>query len=659
MSKNDIILLDNILESQTKESPYDSIGEMFEYFVYSQMQKNYGITQEEILNGVVDGSLDGGIDAIYTYVNGDLLVDLESFYWPRVCSELEINIYTCKHYEHFKMETINCMHSSILEFFDFTKADNELITNFNEEILLKRKEIIEAYNRASLNLNSFSINLFYARRGDEDDVSTDIKAKGDLLVEKLKLMFPNSYVNFYYVGRQTLINKYRKKENYNIRLKFDSIITYDNSYIILANLKNYYDFVTEENELKRYLFNSNVRDFLGNNRVNSDIFQTLENKESPDFWWLNNGVTILATRGIVIGKELDLENVQIVNGLQTTQSLYSFYKNNTANLLNENRNILVKIIISTEKIIQDLIIKSTNNQTVVQGSSFFATDKIQMDIEDILIKNNLYYERREKYYINQNHDINSIVTPLYIASGYLNLVLKNPWRAATLKSRVLREPASYDKVFNKEVSLNIWPVIAKIMKKTDAFLDKKRFENINTEKFLKYSRQLVSFLTISRISKTFNFNINYLLNFEMDKYNEKELEKTWDFIQSNVDLKVKNVRSLSKKFVIIEICERHAKKYNIQDIEKIAKNRDTLKKKMKTRDDILYVITDDFLEDVDKALPSQPWPTRVQNAVAEALDCPPGKVKKAIKVLIKQGRKFNQVNGELFDLDGNKVENKQ
>ena len=61
---------------------------------------------------------------------------------------------------------------------------------------------------------------------------------------------------------------------------------------------------------------------MGINTVNGDILDTLNNrKENEDFWWLNNGITILCSSAIAIGKSITIENVQIVNGLQTSECI--------------------------------------------------------------------------------------------------------------------------------------------------------------------------------------------------------------------------------------------------------------------------------------------------------------------------------------------------
>ena len=45
------------------------------------------------------------------------------------------------------------------------------------------------------------------------------------------------------------------------------------------------------------LFDANVRDYEGDVAVNSGIRATLiEARHDEEFWWLNNGVTIVATK---------------------------------------------------------------------------------------------------------------------------------------------------------------------------------------------------------------------------------------------------------------------------------------------------------------------------------------------------------------------------
>jgi hypothetical protein len=59
----------------------------------------------------------------------------------------------------------------------------------------------------------------------------------------------------------------------------------------------------------------NVRDYQGNTEVNQKIRDTLADTSCEDFWWLNNGISVLCTHATVSGKTLAIENAEVVNGL--------------------------------------------------------------------------------------------------------------------------------------------------------------------------------------------------------------------------------------------------------------------------------------------------------------------------------------------------------
>ena len=74
------------------------------------------------------------------------------------------------------------------------------------------------------------------------------------------------------------------------------------------------------------IFESNIRHYQGDVDVNNKIKDSLDSEFAIDFWWLNNGITIIAEDPSQISKTLSLSNVQIVNGLQTTFTLAKYYK---------------------------------------------------------------------------------------------------------------------------------------------------------------------------------------------------------------------------------------------------------------------------------------------------------------------------------------------
>lgn len=71
---NDQLILDQIVEEQRKQhAPGMKKTEFFEAFVADQILKEFDLTAEEIESGLFGESLDGGIDGLYTFVNGELV----------------------------------------------------------------------------------------------------------------------------------------------------------------------------------------------------------------------------------------------------------------------------------------------------------------------------------------------------------------------------------------------------------------------------------------------------------------------------------------------------------------------------------------------------------------------------------------------------------
>ncbi|MFE1555738.1 AIPR family protein [Streptomyces sp. NPDC058734] len=69
-------------------------------------------------------------------------------------------------------------------------------------------------------------------------------------------------------------------------------------YVCLARLDECYRFITSDNKaLRQELFESNVRDYAGSTAVNNAIGDTLRSGTGEDFWWFNNGVTVVADAG--------------------------------------------------------------------------------------------------------------------------------------------------------------------------------------------------------------------------------------------------------------------------------------------------------------------------------------------------------------------------
>jgi cold shock CspA family protein len=157
----------------------------------------------------------------------------------------------------------------------------------------------------------------------------------------------------------------------------------------------------EDNSLRRSLFNDNVRDYLGNKgSVNSEIERTIYT-EPEMFLLCNNGITIVCNDfEQVRDKLVRIENPQIVNGCQTSNSVFNL--KNHPNI--SNIQIIIRLICTDDLNISNKIVRGTNKQNQVLDEAFEATKPFHQELEEFFLAYEhdvkIYYERRSKQYNN-------------------------------------------------------------------------------------------------------------------------------------------------------------------------------------------------------------------------------------------------------------------
>ena len=144
------------------------------------------------------------------------------------------------------------------------------------------------------------------------------------------------------------------------------------SYIALINAREFVDkLLKDENgNIKNEVFEENIRAFLGETPVNNKIRTTLEDSNKKKiFSVLNNGITIVTPELTLTpnSKEIHLKNYQVINGCQTSNTLFYNYEH-----LNEDTNTIVKCIESINEEYITEIISATNSQTEIPKESFFS-----------------------------------------------------------------------------------------------------------------------------------------------------------------------------------------------------------------------------------------------------------------------------------------------
>jgi hypothetical protein len=187
-----------------------------------------------------------------------------------------------------------------------------------------------------------------------------------------------------------------------------------------------------------------------------------------DFWWFNNGVTIVADYVRIAGKKIVIRDPQIVNGLQTSHEIYNYFQNSGQH---NDRSVLVRIIVPPASgRARDGIIRATNSQTQLPPGALRATEKIQKDIEEALAHDGYYYERRANYYKNLGFQLEQVVSMPRLAREYTALVLGEPHTALRYSESQLLEDSHYLRVFSGENDLDIYRLVLDVHVRIGEFL---------------------------------------------------------------------------------------------------------------------------------------------------------------------------------------------
>ena len=456
MSANDLVLIKELV-SQRKIDLAPDLPESvyFDIFSAEQALKDRDLSYEEIKDGIVDKRGDGGIDAVYLFINNVLCRESISAGEYKRNVPIELVFIQSKTISGFSEEGINKFNASARDLLDLSRDISTLVTVYNSDLLGKIEIFRECYRNLISKFPKLTIRYFYAAFAI--DVHPNVERKVDHLKETVETAFSPVDFSFEFLtaGRMLQLARQTPKSVHHLKLAENPISTGQNAYVCLANLKDYFAFITENGTLNERIFESNVRDYQGNTEVNQKIRDTINNVSLPeDFWWLNNGISVLCSRASVSGKTLTIENAEVVNGLQTSREIFEVVSSHPQT--DDPRSLLVRVIVTEGEESRDRIIRATNSQTAIPSASLRATDKIHRDIEDFLATRGLFYDRRKNYYKNQGMPVRKIVSIGFLAQSVLACALGDPTNARARPTSLIKRDEDYLRIFNESYPLGVY-----------------------------------------------------------------------------------------------------------------------------------------------------------------------------------------------------------
>jgi hypothetical protein len=155
--------------------------------------------------------------------------------------------------------------------------------------------------------------------------------------------------------------------------------------------------------IKKHLFDENLRIFLGlEGGFNTEIVNTALSDDNYLFWYLNNGITITCknyswNKGHA-NPVLKIDSYQIVNGAQTSHSLFEAYKRNPESL--ENIVLMIRVYATDRADIAEKVAIATNSQARISARDLRANRPVLKSIEAAFKEHGYFFERKR----NQHSD---------------------------------------------------------------------------------------------------------------------------------------------------------------------------------------------------------------------------------------------------------------
>lgn len=470
MTNNDQIILDQIIEDQRK-SRFSSMAksEFFEIYVAEQALKDFDLSDEEIEFGLVGGGGDGGIDGIYTFTNGDLVHEDFDYESLKKNLLLEVVIIQAKTLPTFDEDSMNKLIAVTSNMFNLAQPVDDFKTVYNEGVRSAIDIFRQLYTKVASRFPRLHFRYIYATRGDSKKVHPNVERKASDLQKIVAELFSSAKFEFSFLGASDLLDLARRQPITSYEIEITETLSIKDGYIALVRLNEFFKFTCDETgQLRKSLFEANVRDYQGSTQVNEEIQKSLQERGKEDFWWLNNGITIVAAKAVLSGKVLTIEDPQIVNGQQTSTEIFNYFQIIKPEV--EDRYVMTRVIVATNPVSRDKIIKATNSQTSIPPASLHATDKIHRDIEEYMAPFGIYYDRRKNSQKNVGRPIENIISISLLAQAIMAIVLHRPDSARARPSSLLKKDSEYKLLFSSNQPIEIFLLAAKIIKAVQSYL---------------------------------------------------------------------------------------------------------------------------------------------------------------------------------------------
>ncbi len=403
---------------------------------YVVLEHELNLSPEEIGDAITDGSMDRGVDAVFVDESGERpTIHLFQFKYKSKFEDAQNN---------FPSNEID----KLLAFVgDLLQKKPELEQNCNSVLWEKVQEIWGVFEQG--NVPDFVVHLC-------GNMAELVPMEYDRLHGSLA-----PYRNFE-IRQHTLetivsmiIERKRRRIDGKIRLVDKQYFERGDGNIrgLIATVEasELTNLIRDPHDLLKVqldIFDDNVRVYLTRkNEINQKIYKSAL-EQSSEFWYLNNGITITCdTFEYPPGTRspfLNMTNVQIVNGGQTSNALFEAFKADPEKFADVL--VLVRVYETRQREISQKIAESTNSQTPIRSRDLHSNDDVQKKLEDEFASLGYFYERKTAQH--KEKDKAKRVDALTAGQAYLAYYLELPEVAKKDRGRIFGN--LYDEVFSPD-----------------------------------------------------------------------------------------------------------------------------------------------------------------------------------------------------------------
>lgn len=261
------------------------------------------------------------------------------------------------------------------------------------------------------------------------------------------------------------------------------------------------------------LFSENIRGTLSDSEINLQIENSLL-RNPEEFWYLNNGLTAIANDikrsrvGLGAKKESSfwkVSNLKIVNGAQTTSSIYAASLKKPSIIKRGYVQIKIISLENSPLNLSSNITTATNTQNKVEAKDFLALDELQNGLAESFKRNNVQYSFRRGDPITDEYsglDVQELALTLAVSSSNMVDVVTAKSNVGELTDR----NAHYPKIFSNNIDVkHAWSTVQKHRKATKLLSDFASKQSGRDLQLAVYGNRFIEHIAIT--SKKSNPNI--------------------------------------------------------------------------------------------------------------------------------------------------------